>query len=395
MDHGDMIVRDATHSLRQLAGWYPIVALTGPRQAGKTTLARSLFADKPYVSLEDADARDLATTDPRRFLSQFPQGAVLDEVQRTPDLFSWLQTRVDTQPERGQFILTGSQQFGLTEKITQSLAGRAGFLHLLPFSLHEIAPQLTSLETLLWRGFYPPVHDRGIPPHVWFSDYLITYVERDVRQALNVRDLASFHRFVLLCAARTGQLLNLSALAADAGITHNTAKSWLSVLEASYLIALLHPWHRNLGKRLTKTPKLYFLDTGLAAWLAGVRDAHELIAGNLRGPLFETLVVSECLKYKRNHLCPEELYFWRDSTGHEIDLIVERGTQVTAIECKSGQTIASDWFDGLRRFSALCPGTRSFLIHGGTQNQERTEGKAIAWHNLPQDLPEIFAPSPI
>lgn len=390
-----MITREAAPSLHQLASWYPVVALTGPRQAGKTTLARSVFADKPYVSLEDADTRQFALEDPRRFLSQFSHGAILDEVQRTPALFSWLQTRVDAQAVMGQFILTGSQQFNLTEKITQSLAGRVGFMHLLPFSWHEIQPTQTtaSLEEVLWKGFYPPIHDRNIPPHIWFSDYLTTYIERDVRQALNVRDLASFHRFVLLCAARSGQLLNLSSLAADAGITHNTARAWLSVLEASHLVALLQPWHRNFGKRLTKTPKLYFLDTGLAAWLAGVRDPHELILGNLRGPLFETFVVTEFIKYKRNHLAPAELYFWRDSSGHEIDLLVEHGEQITAIECKSGQTIASDWFNGLRRFSSLAKRSRSALIYGGDSSQPRSETPVIAWRDIATHMEILFCAS--
>lgn len=388
-----MLPREAATSLRQLAGWYPVVALTGPRQAGKTTLARAVFPDKPYASLEDADVRAFALSDPRRFLGQFPDGAVLDEVQRAPDLFSWLQTVVDAAPVMGQFILTGSQQFGLNEKISQSLAGRVGFLHLLPFSWAEIHSVLSGrpLEEVLWRGFYPPLHDRGVPPHLWFSDYLTTYVERDVRLALNIRDLSAFHRFVLMCAARTGQLLNLSSLASDCGITHNTARSWLSVLEASYLVTLLTPWHRNLGKRLTKTPKLYFLDTGFAAWLAGVRDARELVAGSLRGPLFETFIVSEFIKHKRNHLRPEELYFWRDSTGHEIDLLVERGSHLIAVECKAGQTVAQDWFPPLDRFSALAGDkVGSLILYGGHAGQPRSRTPVIGWPNLREALAVAF-----
>jgi predicted AAA+ superfamily ATPase len=379
-----MIPREAASSLRQLAGWYPVVALTGPRQAGKTTLARAVFPDKPYASLEDVDTRAFALADPRRFLGQFPEGAILDEVQRAPELFSYLQTLVDAGGGMGRFILTGSQQFGLTENITQSLAGRVGFLHLLPFTLKETRHLQAgkSLEDVLWQGFYPPLLDRGIPPHVWFSDYLTTYVERDVRLALNIRDLAAFHRFVLMCAARTGQSLNLSALAADCGITHNTAKAWLSVLEASYLVALLPPYHRNLGKRLTKTPKLYFLDTGFAAWLAGVREARELVLGNLRGPLFETLVVAEFMKFKRNHLRPEELYFWRDSAGHEIDLLVEAGDRLLAVECKAGQTVAQDWFAALDRFDALAGPTQGMVIMGGDQGQPRSPFPAISWREL-------------
>lgn len=387
-----MIPREAATSLRQLAGWYPVVALTGPRQAGKTTLARAVFSDKPYASLEDADTRAFALADPRRFLAQFSQGAILDEVQRAPELFSYLQTLVDTGTGMGRYILTGSQQFGLTESITQSLAGRVGFLHLLPFTLAETqglrADKL--LEEVLWQGFYPPLLDRGIPPHVWYSDYLTTYVERDVRLALNIRDLAAFHRFVLMCAARTGQLLNLSALAADCGITHNTAKAWLSVLEASYLVALLPPYHRNLGKRLTKTPKLYFLDTGLAAWLAGVREARELVLGNLRGPLFETLVVAEFMKFKRNHLRPEELYFWRDSAGNEIDLLVEAGDRLLAVECKAGQTVAGDWFGALEKFGRLAGQAEGLVVMGGDRGQPRSEFPVVSWREIGAMMAERF-----
>ncbi|MHB1359258.1 MAG: ATP-binding protein [Rhodocyclaceae bacterium] len=387
-----MLPREAVTSLHQLAGWYPVVALTGPRQAGKTTLARAVFPDKPYVSLEDNDVRSFALADPRRFLGQFPVGAVLDEIQRAPELFSYLQTLVDANPGMGRYIITGSQQFGLTEKITQSLAGRVGFLHLLPFSWAEVDDLLAakSLEEILWQGFYPPLHDRGIPPHVWFSDYLTTYVERDVRLAINIRDLATFHRFVLMCAARTGQLLNLSALAADCGITHNTARAWLSVLEASYLVTRLPPYHRNLGKRLTKTPKLYFLDTGFAAWLAGIRDARELVAGNLRGPLFETFVIAEFIKHKRNHLRPEELYFWRDHAGHEIDLLIERGDRLVAVECKAGQTVAQDWFAPLERFSAFAHNAESLILYGGETGQPRSQTPVVGWRKLSAALAAAF-----
>jgi predicted AAA+ superfamily ATPase len=387
-----MLQREAAASLRQLASWYPVIALTGPRQAGKTTLARAVFPEKPYASLEDVDIRAFALADPRRFLGQFPEGAVLDEIQRAPELFSYLQTLVDATPGMGRYILTGSQQFGLTEKITQSLAGRVGFLHLLPFTWAETAHLFAtkSLEEVLWQGFYPPLHDRGIPPHIWFSDYLNTYVERDARLAINIRDLAAFHRFVLMCATRTGQLLNLSALAADCGITHNTARAWLSVLEASYLVTLLQPYHRNLGKRLTKTPKLYFLDTGFAAWLAGVRDARELVVGGLRGPIFETFIVAEFLKHKRNYLRQEELFFWRDHAGHEIDLLVERGDQLIAIECKAGQTVAEDWFTPLEQFSTLAGADAGLILYGGDSGQARSRFPVIGWRNINDALAMAF-----
>ena len=388
-----MIPRQAASRLAELASYYPVVAITGPRQAGKTTLAQAVFAGKPYTSMEDPDVRAFATSDPRGFLAQYPDGAILDEAQRTPELFSYLQGRVDADRRTGQFILTGSQQFGLMESITQSLAGRAGLLQLLPFALDEIAPQQseTRLEEWLWRGFYPPVHDRVIPPHIWFSDYLATYIERDVRQLLQVRDMANFHRFVLMCAARTGQLLNLSALAADCGITHNTAHAWLSVLEASYLVRRLMPFHRNFSKRLTKTPKLYFLDPGLAAWLAGVREANTLITSPLRGPIFETWVVSEFAKRRFNTLCTDELHFWRDSSGNEIDLLVTRGeTIVCAIECKSGQTIAQDWFPPLTRFSKLAGEMPRILIYGGDAVQTRNDTSVHGWRNIGTALDQAF-----
>lgn len=388
-----MITRHAAPRLVELAGYYPIVAITGPRQSGKTTLARATFADKPYASLEDPDVRMLATADPRGFLAQYPDGAIIDEVQRAPDLFSYLQTRVDADRRTGLFILTGSQQFGLMEKISQSLAGRVGLLHLLPFAFDEIAAARPGdgLEDWLWRGFYPPLHDRVIPPHLWFSDYLATYVERDVRSLLQVRDLDSFHRFVLMCAARSGQLLNLSALAADCGITHNTAHAWIGVLEASYIVMRLAPFHRNFGKRLTKTPKLYFLDPGLAAWLAGVRGASELAVGTLRGPLFETWVVSEFLKRRRNALRPEELHFWRDSAGNEVDLLVTRGEEVVAaVECKSGRTVAEDWFPPLARFAALAGEPRRLLIHGGDADQPRTDTPVFGWRSIGRAMDRAF-----
>ncbi|MCR4303647.1 MAG: ATP-binding protein [Gallionella sp.] len=386
-----MIDRTATATLKQLATWYPAVALTGPRQAGKTTLAQAVFPGKPYRSLEDPDQREFALSDPRGFLAQFPDGAILDEVQRSPELFSYLQTRLDAGRRMGLFILTGSQQFSLNQSISQSLAGRVGYLHLLPFTHEEMlagfAPK--NLEAMLLQGFYPPLFDRGIPPHIWYADYVATYIERDLRQLINVRDLATFQRFLRMCAARTGQMLNLSALAADCGITHNTAKSWVSILQASYLVVLLPPWHRNLGKRLVKTPKLYFLDTGLAAWLAGVRKAGDLELGSMRGALFETWVVSEFTKYLCNHALPNRLYFWRDSAGNEVDLLVEHGPETAfPIECKAGRTVAADWFKPLQDFCKAAGTSGSALIYGGQENQPRSQTPVFGWESM-QELVEI------
>ncbi len=376
-----MYARSAEPALRRLLGWYPVVVIAGPRQSGKTTLVRACLPEMPYASLEDPDLRGFAAADPRGFLARYPDGAVLDEVQRAPELFSSVQTRVDETGRSGQFVLTGSQQFGLHSGVAQSLAGRAGALTLLPFTIAEVAPHRPALavEDYLLHGLYPPVHDRRIPPHVWFSDYVATYVERDVRQLTNVRDLAAFHRFVQLCAARSGQLLNLSALAADAGITHPTAQAWIGVLEASHLVMRLMPHHSNLGKRLTKAPKLYFLDVGLAAWLAGVRDVTPLRWGALRGPLFETLVVGELVKHIRNGLMPHSLSFWRTHGGHEVDVLVSGPEGLLAVEVKSGLTVAADAIRPLDALSTLVPGLRRAVVYAGDTGDRRGDVEIVPW----------------
>ena len=382
-----MIPRTAADTARRLARGFPIVALTGPRQSGKTTLARALFSDKPYVSLEDPVERDFATRDPRSFLARYAHGGVLDEAQRAPELFSYLQGVVDARNRMGEFVLTGSQQFGLTAGITQSLAGRAGLVHLLPFSLAElerVGLRPASLEQALWHGGYPPLHDRRIAPGDWFSNYVATYVERDVHQLLAVRDLGLFQRFLGMCAARTGHLLNLSSLASDCGITHVTARQWLSVLEASYVVVLLRPYHSNFGKRLVKTPKLYFVDVGLAAWLLGIRDAEALQTHAQRGALFESLVISEVLKHEYNAGRRGEMYFWRDSAGHEIDLLLPVGDRLQPIEIKSGRTFSSDW-SAQALYWARLVGDLSLppiILYGGSDRYEREGCRVVGWRDL-------------
>ncbi len=382
-----MIPRIAQETLIRLAKGFPIVAITGPRQSGKTTLARLTFPKKPYLSLEDPDVRATAESDPRGLLAGFPEGAILDEAQRAPQLFSYVQTKVDEQIIPGMFVLTGSQQFGLLSGITQSLAGRVGLIHLLPFAASELssAGQLPkSLEELLLRGLYPPLYDRNILPGDWFPGYIATYVERDARQLITVRDLSAFQRFVKMCAARTGQILNLSSLAADCGITHNTAASWISVLEASYLIYLLHPHHRNFNKRLIKAPKLYFLDVGLAAWLLGIHTTEQILFHAQRGAIFETFVVTEFLKGRFNQGLPSNLFYWRDSKGLEIDLILEAGERLDAIEIKSGQTIVPDFFSSLKRWGKLAGQTDLpvWLIYGGDKALTNENISIVPWKNI-------------
>lgn len=383
----NMINRNAANTLKKLARGYPVIAITGPRQSGKTTLARFVFKYKSYVSLEDPDQMEFANEDPRGFLDQYPDGAVLDEVQRCPLLFSYMQGVVDQKKRPGLFVLTGSQQFGLISKITQSLAGRVGLLHLLPFSLGELKSgniMSKNLDDMLFKGFYPPVYDRKIPPSSWYANYVFTYLERDVRQMISVRDLSVFQRFVRMCAARTGQLLNLSGLANDCGITHNTARAWLSVLEASYIVFLLKPHYRNFGKRLIKSPRLYFYDAGLVAWLVGINDPKQMPIHAVRGALFENLVVSELLKGRYNRGLDSNLYFWRDNTGNEIDVLIEEADTLIPIEVKSGQTVTGDYFIGINKWLAIAKtgvGT-PYVIYGGNESYKRSGTEVLCWRDI-------------
>jgi predicted AAA+ superfamily ATPase len=380
-----VIQREASAKVLEYASHYPVVTITGPRQSGKTTLCRMLFSDRPYVSLEAPDTREFALRDPRGFLERFDSGVVIDEVQRVPSLLSYIQVYADRHNRAGMFILTGSQNLNLLDGVAQSLAGRTALVTLLPFTLAEAygTSPPSSVEQLLYTGFYPRVFDQRLNPSEASSFYVSTYIERDLRQLINVRDLAQFEVFLKLCAGRTGQILNMSALGNDAGIAHNTARQWLSVLEATYVIKLLRPYYRNLGKRLVKAPKLYFLDTGVAAYLLSITERRHLTAHPLRGALFESFVVSELLKQRLNEGKSDNLYFFRDNKGLEIDILLESGAGVDQLEVKSGKTISSDFFAPLRKFAELHGRVgRSSLVYGGTESMLREGVHVISWRDV-------------
>jgi predicted AAA+ superfamily ATPase len=385
-----MIPRTLTPILKNLARQYPVVTITGPRQSGKTTLCRETFPNKPYINLESPDLRRFAVSDPRGFLAAYPDGSILDEIQRAPQLLSYLQPQVDEQSAPGQYILTGSQQFEVMTNISQSLAGRTALLKLLPFSIEELtkAGISSGIDTLLLNGFYPRIYDAGLNPTQALGDYLETYVERDIRQLINIKDLALFEKFVKLCAGRTGQLLNLQSLGNDVGISHTTARSWLTLLEASYVVFLLQPWYTNISKRQVKTPKLYFYDVGLAAYLLGAESELHISRHPLRGNLFENMIVIEALKYRCHRGKRNNLHFWRDGKGNEIDLLIESGPDIMPVEIKSGATISDDFFKGLRTFTSQLPQVSiSSLVYGGTEKQKRSD--VLIWRA--SDVAEMMA----
>jgi len=385
-----MIDRQALQLIKQMARGFPVVALTGPRQSGKTTLARQAFSDRPYFSFEDLETSQRFKADPRQFFALLPDGAVLDEAQRCPEVFSYLQGVVDERARMGEFVITGSQQFGLLGSITQSLAGRVGLVQLLPLSRRELSAAglaAKSLEQTVWMGGYPALFDQRRQldkPTQWLSAYAATYIERDVRQVLEVSNLSLFQRFVLMCAARTGQLLNLSALAADCGISHSTARSWLTVLEASYVVYLLQPYHQNFGKRLVKMPKLYFLDTGLLSHLLRIDSPQTLATHALRGALFESWVVSETLKHRFNQGLPADIYFWRDNHGTEVDLLFEHAGKLHAVEIKSGATFAPDWVHACQRWQRYAGEAAAdpVVVYGGQDSYSVQGVQVRAWHTL-------------
>ena len=383
-----LIERDLAGPLRQRLRHYPIVTVTGPRQSGKTTLCRTLLSDRPYVSLEGMDMRAYAREDPRGFLREYREGAVIDEVQRAPDLTSYLQEEVDRNPTAGRFVLTGSQHFGLSEAVSQSLAGRVGVLYLLAPGFNELArfgAPAPSLLDCLWTGAYPRIHDRRIPPDIWLRDYFSTYIERDVRSLRNVTDLEAFSAFVRMAAGRTATEVNLSALAGDAGVRHNTARAWLSVLEASFLVIEASAYRRNVRKRQIKASKLHFLDSGLVCYLLGIRSAEELRHHPLRGQIFESWVASEVFKATTHRGEEPRLRHYR-AAGTEVDLVVDLGLRLILAEAKSGGTIVPRFFSSLGRLGASLEEiglkVERRLIYGGDSRYRRGGTEVVPWSRM-------------
>lgn len=370
-----MIKRDLTSHLQTAASKLPAIGLIGPRQSGKTTLARAAFPDYAYVSLEDLDNRLFAMEDPRGFLATYSDPTIMDEIQKAPHLFSYLQTHLDQVNKPGQYILTGSQHFLLHHKISQTLAGRISLFTLLPLStseLHQAHITFATSEDYIFHGLYPRLFESYLKPQDWYPSYIQTYIERDVRDLKQVTDLTTFQTFVKLCAGRVGQLLNLSSLARDCGITHNTAKAWLSLLETSFIIFLLQPYYENFGKRLVKMPKIYFYDTGLVCSLLGIQSASQLPTHYLRGELFENFIISEHIKQKFNRLQPIDYYFWRNKTGHEVDLLGITADSLIATEIKAGKTVTPHYLDNLHYFNKIHTGPKkltSRIIYGGKTKQ--------------------------
>jgi uncharacterized protein len=386
----NVINRHIYKAIREYQDKYPILALTGPRQSGKTTLLKKLFPDYRYVSLENPDARDFALKDPNGFLAEYDDQMIFDEIQQAPAIFSYLQTLVDSRPDRmGGFILSGSQNFHLMERITQSLAGRVALFKLFPLDIQELKDaNLLANDPFdqLLHGFYPALYDRKISPGVFYSNYVQTYVNRDVTELMTVKDLRQFQNFLSLCAARAGQLLNLSALANEAGITQPTAKSWLSALESSYITFQLYPFHKNFSKRVVKTPKLYFYDTGLLAFLLKIKNRETLLTHPVKGALFENMIIAEFHKQMHHGYQNQSPWFWRDNHGDEVDLLLDQGLSLDIFEIKASETILTENFKGLTKFEQISdiPLNTKGLINAGDLNQKRSHGQVISWRDFPK-----------
>ncbi|MEX0812663.1 MAG: ATP-binding protein [Chitinophagales bacterium] len=379
-----MITREIKETLMEYARSFRAVLVVGPRQSGKTTLVKQCFTEKPYVSLENPDQRELATEDPKAFLNRFPQGAILDEVQRAPLLFNYLQEILDNSNDDGLFILTGSNNILLQENVTQSLAGRIGILDLLPLSYREISqfPSSLTLSDIIPRGFYPEIYDKHRKPQLWYPSYIRTYVERDVQQIKQIENGLLFQKFLKLCAGRIGQQVNIASLSNDCGIDIRTVQSWLSVLQSTYIIYLLQPFHQNFNKRIVKSPKLYFYDTGLSCSLLNIKTSDEFLLTHFKGALVENFFVTECIKNNQNNQQGEQFYYWRDNNGVEVDLIVEKQNKILPIEIKAAQTYTKDFSKNLKKFKSYSGINEGCIVYDGTTEFKGSNGiEVLHWSN--------------
>ncbi|RMG79382.1 MAG: ATP-binding protein, partial [Bacteroidetes bacterium] len=379
-----MIKRDITDIARKYSKYFSVLAIVGPRQSGKTTFVKNTFDKFDYRNLEEPDVLQFAENDARSFLEYRGKGLIVDEAQRVPQLFSYIQSIVDKNP-KAKFILTGSQNFMLYEKITQSLAGRIGILKLLPFSQSELkVNSKTDIYELIFKGFYPPIHDKNIPPEVWLPNYIQTYIDRDVRQIKNITDYSLFSKFIRICAGRTGQIVNLSSISDDVGISVNTVKAWLSILETSFIITLLRPYHTNYNKRIIKAPKLYFFDTGLVASLLGIKNSQQLNEHYMKGALFENLLISELIKFYYNKAIEPPIYFWRDKLGREIDILVDTDNGILALEFKSASTANVSFSKNLEYWNNLSGNSpnNSYVFYGGEKSFSTKAAQFLPWFKL-------------
>jgi len=380
-----VIQREAEKKLIQLAKSFKVVAVIGPRQSGKTTLVKKIFHKKEYLSLENPDVRIYATEDPRAFLENLPNGAILDEIQRVPSLFSYLQEIIDNSTQKGLFILTGSNNFLLQENIVQTLAGRVGYITLLPFTTNELSKTYNKHQTdtdYIINGFYPPIYDQNIKPSDWYPNYIKTYIERDVRQIKNINNLLIFEKFIHVLAGRTAQELNLNAISIEVGVDLKTIKSWIGILESSFIIYLLKAHHKNYKKTIVKRPKIYFYDVGLVCSLLRIKKLEHLENNPFKGALFETMVVIDIIKFYANKGVNPPLFYWRDKTGHEIDLIIDNYNKIIPIEIKSGKTFMNNWFKNINYWKKLSLQKNAFVLYSGKQEQKRSDGNHVLnWKN--------------
>jgi len=380
-----MIQRDIIEKIKLMATKMPLISITGPRQSGKTTVAKMCFPHYDYVNLENPDTLEDAKSDPRLFLSRHKMGLIIDEIQVYPPLFSYIQTISDDRNQAGEFILTGSQNFLLSSKISQSLAGRVFITHLLPFNFSELQTAgypLNNFSEYIYKGFYPRIYDKNIEPELFYPSYIQTYTERDMRQIMNVSNLFLFQKFMRLAAGRIGQILNYSNIAAELGVDLKTVKSWFSILETSFIVFFLQPHYRNFSKRLLKTPKLYFFDTGLACSLLGIKKQEDIDIHWAKGSLFENMIIADLMKNYYNRAEVPPIYYWRDNTGNEIDCLIEEMNMIKSIEIKSSSTISSDFFKGLNFYKNLNDNSKQYLIYGGDANMQRKDAQVVAWRDV-------------